>query len=76
MVKHKGTLKSLEKYIKNYCKVLYCTVFRLAYNSLLENTVDVLILDRYRDLTVSVTKLWTHISNPSRTLFTVHLILN
>ncbi len=75
-LKHKCTLKSLENYIKNYCKVLYLTVFRLAYNSLLENRVDFLILDRSRDLTVSVTKLWTQISHLSRTLFTVLLILS
>jgi hypothetical protein len=36
-------------------------------------TVDLFIIARYRDRTVSVTNLWTH---PSRTLLTVLLILN
>ena len=34
-------------------------------------TVDLLILARYRDRTVSVTKLWPQISHPYHTLSTV-----
>ena len=37
-------------------------------------TVDLLILARYRDRTVSVTNLWTQISHTNRTLSTVPLI--
>jgi hypothetical protein len=39
------------------------------------NTVDLLILARYRDRTASVTKLWSQISHPNRILFTVNLKL-
>ena len=39
-------------------------------------TVYLLILARYRDRTVSVSKLWSQISHPNQTLFTVPLILN
>jgi hypothetical protein len=43
---------------------------------ILKNTVDILIHARYRDRTVPVTRLWSQISHPNRTLFTVPLILN
>ena len=37
-------------------------------------TVDLLILVRYRDHPVSDTKIWSLITHPNRTLFTVALI--
>ena len=39
-------------------------------------TVDLLILARYRDRTVSVTKFWNQIANPIHTLSNVPLIYN
>jgi hypothetical protein len=39
-------------------------------------TVYLLIFTRYRDRTVFVIKLWSQISHPNCTLFTVPLILN
>jgi hypothetical protein len=45
--------------------------FTKSYIYIYINTVDLLILARYRDRTVSVTKLWPQISHPYHTLSTV-----